>query len=133
MESFSLPYQSNPLIGQGDLIAVKHLTAEQIAEAYLTSDSLSEAARRLGVSRPTLRKRLQKDSVQEAIQELERQYQHAARYHLYKHAKQAAQVLIDNLYAEDPRVQIAAAKEILVRVLDKSSSRSDTEPIIITP
>lgn len=134
LETIPLPYQSNPVRGQGDLIAVKHLTAEQIAEAYLTSDSLSEAARRLGVSRPTLRKRLQKDSVQQAIQELERQYQHAARHHLYRHAKQAAQVLIDNLYAEDPRVQIAAAKEILARVLDKSSSsKADTEPIIITP
>lgn len=113
---------------------MKRLTPEQIAEAYLLSESLSEAARKLGVSRPTLRNRLQKDTVQQAIQELQEHYLKHLKHHLLTHAKQAAQVLIDNLYNEDPRIQIAAAKEILSRVLDKSSaSKADTEPIVITP
>lgn len=108
-------------------------TPEQIAEVYLTSESLSEAARRLGISRPTLRKRLQSSNVQQAVQELERHYRDAVKHHLYRHARRAAQVLIDQLESDDPRIQIAAAKEILARVLDKTPSAKESEPIIITP
>lgn len=103
-------------------------TSERVAEVYLSSSSVVEAAQRLHVSRATLYRWLAREDVQQAIHEIQRQLRESIHHELILLARRAIQVLHDCLESDDERVRLNAAKLVLVRLDEKAPQEN---PIII--
>lgn len=80
--------------------------------ALATSDTVTEAAQTLGVSRETVYKRIRQYGLTEKLKDI----QHTAQVELVVGAGKAARNLISKIDHEDPNISVKASTETLDRI-----------------